>query len=370
MTPKLSIIIPVYNKEKTLIKCLDSITSFTEDCIEIILVDDCSTDNSVQTIQNYKDPRIKLITLPENKGTYYARKTGVQHAIGDYTFFVDPDDYIDSHILKLAIPLFNKFDIIHCPIVLEIENELHSNSFWAPYPQNLYHKDIVDAFYTRKIGVWGSCAKFVKRELIEKSFIVFDVDHRLVFLEDLLTTIASSYYAESYIPIDYPGYYYFINSDSSSSLSSVTQIEKTIENIDDIITMLNKFVIDTNQDLLCLSKIKLEIFTFVNRDKIDNISNISPYEKLSLSRKLVDTLNGFDLLSTALENASSITDTITKIEQDKQNLQQDNDNLQQNKWYRFGQLSRKQKIKKIIIVISKKLKIYPTLKKLYEFVRK
>jgi len=95
--PKVSIIIPVYNVEKYLKRCLDSVINQTLKDIEIICVNDASTDGSLAILNEYasKDKRIKLISLYENKGAGYARNIGIDHAIGDYIGFVDSDDYID-----------------------------------------------------------------------------------------------------------------------------------------------------------------------------------------------------------------------------------------------------------------------------------
>ena len=94
---KVSVIIPVYNTEKYLRKCLDSVCNQTLKDIEIICVNDCSTDNSPQILQEYaqKDNRIKIINFTQNKGAAIARNTAIDEAKGEYIGFVDSDDYID-----------------------------------------------------------------------------------------------------------------------------------------------------------------------------------------------------------------------------------------------------------------------------------
>ncbi len=94
---KVSVIVPVYNTEKYLPKCLDSLTSQTLSDIEIICINDCSTDNSLAVLQEYakKDNRIKIIDFKENKGAAVARNTGIDAAMGEYIGFVDSDDFVD-----------------------------------------------------------------------------------------------------------------------------------------------------------------------------------------------------------------------------------------------------------------------------------
>ena len=96
--PKVSVIIPVYNTEKYLEKCLDSVCNQTLSDIEIICVDDCSTDNSLNILKEYaqKDNRIKLIEFKENKGAAAARNEGIKAATGEYIGFIDSDDYPET----------------------------------------------------------------------------------------------------------------------------------------------------------------------------------------------------------------------------------------------------------------------------------
>ena len=99
---KVSVIIPVYNVEPYLEKCLDSLINQTLKDIEIICINDCSTDNSLNILEQFKnkDERIKLINLKENKGAAIARNEGLKIAKGEYLGFVDPDDYVDLNFYE------------------------------------------------------------------------------------------------------------------------------------------------------------------------------------------------------------------------------------------------------------------------------
>ena len=94
---KVSVIIPVYNAEKYLKKCLDSVINQTLPDIEIICVNDCSKDSSLNILKEYslKDERIKIIDCEQNGGESVARNIGIDNASGDYLAFVDNDDVID-----------------------------------------------------------------------------------------------------------------------------------------------------------------------------------------------------------------------------------------------------------------------------------
>ena len=95
--PKVSVIIPVYNVEKYLERCLDSVINQTLKDIEIICINDCSPDNSLEILKKYakKDSRIQIVDLKENKGAAIARNEGLKIAQGEYIGFVDPDDYVE-----------------------------------------------------------------------------------------------------------------------------------------------------------------------------------------------------------------------------------------------------------------------------------
>jgi len=90
---KVSVIIPVYNSEKYILECINSVINQTYKNLEIIIIDDKSTDNSVNIIKSIKDKRIKLIELEKNSGAAIARNKGIQASTGHYICFLDSDDY-------------------------------------------------------------------------------------------------------------------------------------------------------------------------------------------------------------------------------------------------------------------------------------
>ena len=104
MQPKVSVIIPVYNVEKYLRQCLDSVVNQTLKDIEIICIDDGSTDNSLNILKEYaqKDNRIKIISK-KNGGLSSARNAGLKFATGEFVGFVDSDDYIERETYENAV---------------------------------------------------------------------------------------------------------------------------------------------------------------------------------------------------------------------------------------------------------------------------
>lgn len=99
---KVSVIIPVYNVEKYLSKCLDSVLNQTYENVEIIIVEDCSLDDSRKIVMEYQKnyPNIKVILNPDNRGLSYCRNRGLDEATGELVAFVDSDDIIDKNFLE------------------------------------------------------------------------------------------------------------------------------------------------------------------------------------------------------------------------------------------------------------------------------
>lgn len=112
---KVSIILPVYNVEKYLEECMESAINQTLDSIEIIAVNDGSTDNSIDILKKYEEKYdfVKIVTQ-ENKGLSGARNTGLREAKGEYVYFLDSDDYIELNSMEYCynIAVENNLDII------------------------------------------------------------------------------------------------------------------------------------------------------------------------------------------------------------------------------------------------------------------
>ena len=106
LIPKVSVIIPVYNVEKYLRECLDSVVNQTLKEIEIILIDDGSTDNSLKICREYeeKDSRVRVYTQ-KNQGQSEARNNGLKHLKAPYVAFIDSDDYVHHSLLLIYITL-------------------------------------------------------------------------------------------------------------------------------------------------------------------------------------------------------------------------------------------------------------------------
>ena len=161
----ISIIVPVYNNDKYLHNCINSIINQTYRNIEIILIDDGSTDTSLQVCNFYsnKDKRIKVIHK-ENGGLSEARNYGIKHAKGDYIFFIDSDDIIQNNTIEIMYSVLeNKNDCI------SICNFERFNSKYS-YSTNKIIKKYTSLSYFEEI-LKINCFTYACGVLIPKSFL-------------------------------------------------------------------------------------------------------------------------------------------------------------------------------------------------------
>lgn len=127
MQSTISVIVPIYNSERYLEKCILSIVGQTYENIEIILVDDASTDGSKKICEYWKnrDKRISLLCNQVNRGAAFSKNKGLEIASGEYISFIDSDDWIASNMLCTMVSILQKYqaDIIETPL-LKVDSEI------------------------------------------------------------------------------------------------------------------------------------------------------------------------------------------------------------------------------------------------------
>ncbi len=218
-----SIIIPVYNRENYLQKCIDSLVNQTFKDIEIILVDDCSTDNSLEIIkENMKrDRRIKLVRHEVNKKSHQSRRSGFLVSTHKYILFVDSDDYLALDACEKLYNILSKkhYDIIQFQGVSVFDNyERYENryDFGKIFNSKEYfdNKVFEELFVNLKKIVWYVWGKCLHRDLVGKSFSHIG-DTCIYWYEDFIQYFIVAYYAKSII-FDDNIVYYYVQHDSSS----------------------------------------------------------------------------------------------------------------------------------------------------------
>ena len=169
--PKLSIIVPVYNVEKYLDKCLERILNSTYKDFELIVINDGTKDNSEQIITKYLDneeykDKITYISK-ENSGLSDTRNLGMSKAKGEYIAFVDSDDYIETTMYETMMnkALEKNYDIVACDVKLVYEDSDKEKVISSAYEKDLFNKDeIKQTMLTYYHVVWN---KIYKKSLLE-----------------------------------------------------------------------------------------------------------------------------------------------------------------------------------------------------------
>lgn len=136
---KVSVVIPVHNSEKHLKECIDSVINQTYKNLEIIIVDDNSTDSSLEIIKSYKDKRIKIIESKEKLGAALARNKGVENATGNYICFLDSDDYWYKEKIEKQLDFIKDKAFIYSKYLYLRKNKTHI----AKVPKSLTYNELL-----------------------------------------------------------------------------------------------------------------------------------------------------------------------------------------------------------------------------------
>lgn len=166
MNPKVSIIVPIYNVEKYLKRCINSILNQTLKEFELILVNDGSTDKSKEICDEYKDERIKVIHKI-NEGVSSARNKGIDIAKGDYICFIDPDDYIDKDAIEYLynLNIKNGADIA-CYRMKTYKNEVLQSKLNIKENIEIYIKEnIIKEYAINGKFLYSTCNKLYDSKL-------------------------------------------------------------------------------------------------------------------------------------------------------------------------------------------------------------
>lgn len=210
----ISIVVPVYNVEQYLRRCIDSILGQSFQDFELICVNDCSPDGSQKILEEYEGKypeKVRVLVNETNRGLGKTRERGIRHSRGEYITFIDSDDYIREDFLET-------------------------------YEKKMREKntDIIIGGYTKNINgkltehlvaesVWSvvtypiACAKLYKKSFLIENDLHFS---EIKCGEDIYFSMSIFYYGASYHVIDYTGYYYYFN---EKSITSSLNYEKNHE---------------------------------------------------------------------------------------------------------------------------------------------
>lgn len=250
MSPKISIILPCYNVEKYIDKCIKSIQQQTFTQYEVICIDDCSTDKTSLILQKYHQKNIiKLITLEKNQGAANARRVGLKYCRGLYIAYIDPDDYIKNNYLEV---LYNATENETIDLVL-MNGSTRVTKFTKKKSkftlQNINKKETdISKYLCNFFGyhifpapVWG---RIYKKSILENTSPIN------IFYQDdvLLNFYVFTQTLRDFKVIDYQGYFYRDGGGTSSNPNYLR------DNIECFLIRLNWLEQNSPTDYLMLKK--------------------------------------------------------------------------------------------------------------------
>lgn len=284
MEKLVSIIVPVYNSEKYIEKCIDSILGQTYKNIEVLLIDDGSTDNSLEKCKLYADKRIRVIT-GNNYGVSHARNIGLRNSNGEYIAFVDSDDYCERNMIETLVNLIQDKDL---SIISSYSERVYNNVFDE---RDTVEFNAEEAIKELHIGilyqgqVWG---KLFKKDII--STLRFEqnlfINEDMVFVQRYLTKCKSIIYQNDKL------YFYRINMDSallsgfkskdlSAREAAFIMKQEGMEKFPQLLEYYNKSIIvsdnyiinkllrEKNFNISLLKRLRKEIKSVTNRKSLD-----------------------------------------------------------------------------------------------------
>ena len=303
--PLISVVIALFNNDKYINDTLKSVQNQKMKDIEIILIDDCSEDNSAKYAEEEqkKDPRIILIKNNKNMGILYSRGIGVLKARGKYIFPLDGDDlimtddlfdYIYEEIEK------GKYDIVEFSWINSYIYELVENSFYnkpfcihsseeviyQPELRQRFNRDEKGKFHLPDRYIWG---KIISKDLYIKSIEVIgeDLEQKITAHEDTIIAFMFSKYGKSFKKIEKIGIFHFLNSNTSSATYfSPNFVETTCNSYVNYIDILYKHIENTTMA-------KEDIFYEFNQWLILNKCKFYKYgleKKINITKKIYNDL--------------------------------------------------------------------------------
>ncbi len=323
MDKKISVIIPIYNSSQTLERTINSVITQTYKNLEIILVNDGSTDDSIEICKKYaeKDNRI-IIVNQENKGVGEARNHGIDISTGDFISFVDSDDTMDENLYKelIATQIVTNADIVEsgAKVVLGKDNEIfpyEKKDKIIIYENHDYMKNYLN--FSLNVSVWG---KIYKRELIgDIRFPDLNINEDFVFLWEIVKR--TNLFCEN-LNVNY---HYYLDKEvslskapfSSNNMTMISHIEDVINDVKNIYPDLNKTA--KNHYNACLLHTMILYYLYLKLELGENLFIEERNEMLEKSENM-EPITSYLLLHEAEYDVEKLREDIKAISETKRGI--------------------------------------------------
>lgn len=262
-SPKISVVIPCYNIEKHLSKCIESVLAQTFSDFELLLIDDGSSDSTLEICKEYqqKDTRVKFFSH-QNKGVSDTRNRGIDLAQGECIMFIDGDDFIKDDYFEYFINYYSKEIWAICGFTNIREKKKTENRYFFELLKLFPNGKVERADFLKLLEYYSlssPCARIYDRKIIIDENIRFN--QYITYQEDLAFNLRYLNHVKEIQLLDYFGYFYIEHKNSSTS-----RFHKNFDHIELLFDNLNPMVISDDDKMI----VKEFIFQSVLR-KISNI---------------------------------------------------------------------------------------------------
>ena len=221
-----TVLVAVYNAERYLRQCISSLLEQTYSCLQIICIDDASTDGSLELLHDYakKDSRIVVIEQQQNRGQAHARNVGLRQAVGDYVCFVDSDDWLAPDAIEKTVAVFEQNPLADCvlfTLVKTDENGINPQ----PYRMKEFESLSGSAAFEASLN-WSIHGVYMVRKKLHQAF-PYDESQR-AYSDDNTTRI--HYYNSREVRLSKGIYFYRQHSASTSHQVSVRRFDYILAN--------------------------------------------------------------------------------------------------------------------------------------------
>lgn len=275
MICKFTVVVPIYNKAKYVVRCLESLREQSLTEFEIICIDDGSTDSSNQLVREcmVKDERIILLENEENRGVSYSRNCAISNARGEYIFFLDADDYLHPQTLEQYYNEINAVDadMLFFNFVIQKESMYRQScdeGIRGIYPRIYNGQELLEEFARNNEFFLYACMVAYKKKFVWQNKLRFD---SLICGEGGDFILSALCLAEKVIVSQYKGYVYCLNDDSVNTATDIVT-EALYGQVVQYVHMMQKASESSHPEHICTFldwyKIKIKAATLNLSDKM------------------------------------------------------------------------------------------------------
>ena len=268
MNPEISIVVPLYNAEKYIETCIDSIRSQTFKDFELIIIDDKSTDRSLEIVRNYRDPRIKIYQQIKNSGESSSRNFGLTVSTGKYVYFMDDDDAILKNTLEI---FYNEIEETNSDVVymsrfyraldldFKMSDKLRVQEMYGDNEARFLPADMIQRLQDNYIDGFILVEPWIKIQ--KRKFLI---DNEIYFPNvtrggDLLFNIAELTFADHARVIDACCYVYRSHEQNTMNADSVKSIRQAVHSMPGVLEYLRGIFLKSQMPVELQMKIEIRV---------------------------------------------------------------------------------------------------------------